>query len=168
MIYRIILIIIINLEKSYLSNSKMKNNKNIVMPQILNLNINENKLFATLEDTSNLKKIFKNANNKRWKKNDLSKANNSNNNSNGNSTNNNRNNEKINKINNNNINKKEKEKNVNNKINNEDYVEEEEDDEDLDLDIIFSANNDLIINKKYLFSSSTNNDNSLKKIKVLN
>ena len=165
-----------NLEKSNLSNSTMKNNKNIVMPPKLNLNlnINENKLFAinSLEDTSNSKSSLRMPTSKEENKNDLSNgpnSNNSNNNSNSNSTNNNRNNEQIkptNNNNNNNVNKKEKEKNENNKLNNNEEYVEEEDEDDEDLDLISSTNNDLIINKKYLISSSTNNDNSLKKIKV--
>ena len=40
---------------------------------------------------------------------------------------------------------------------------EEEDEDDEDLDLISSMKNDLIINNKYLISSSTNNDYSLKK-----
>ena len=164
-----------NLEKSNLSNSTMKNNKNIVMPPKLNLNlnINENKLFAinSLEDTSNSKSSLRMGSSKEDNKNDILNGLNSNNsnsnNSGSNSNNNNKNNEQ-NQVKQgiNNNTKKEKDKNDNNKLsNNEEYIEEDYEDED-DLDLISSTNNDLIINKKYLIGSSTNYDNSLKKIKV--
>ena len=45
-------------------------------------------------------------------------------------------------------------------------VVREKDEDHEDLDLISSTNNDLLINKKYLISSSTNNEGSLKKIKV--
>ena len=160
-----------NLEKSNLSNSTMKNNKNIVMPPKLNLNlnINENKLFAinSLEDTSNSKMGSSKEDNKNDILNGLNSNNSNSNNSGSNSNNNNKNNEQ-NQVKQgiNNNTKKEKDKNDNNKLsNNEEYIEEDYEDED-DLDLISSTNNDLIINKKYLIGSSTNYDNSLKKIKV--
>ena len=53
----------------------------------------------------------------------------------------------------------------NNRLSEEEFIEEEDEDDIDDLDLISSTNNDIIINKKYLIGSSTNNDN-LKKIKV--
>ena len=103
-----------NLEKSNLSNSTMKNNKNIVMPPKLNLNlnINENKLFAinSLEDTSNSKSSLRMPTSKEENKNELINGPNSNNN------NINKNNDQQ-KQTNNNMNKKDR--NENNKLNNE-------------------------------------------------
>ena len=150
-----------NMEKSNLSNSTMKNNKNIVMPPKLNLNLNisGNQLIGinSLEDTSNSKSSLRMPSSKEEnKRDDLINGLNSNNNI------NKQNNEQQKQANDININNK-KEKN-DNKLNEDEYIEEE-DDEDDDLDL--NTNNDLLINRKYLIASSTtNNDNSLKKIKV--
>ena len=148
-----------NLEKSNLSNSTMKNNKNIVMPPKLNLNLNisGNKLIGinSLEDTSNSKSSLRMPTSKEENKKEEININNNINR---------QNNELQKQANDNNVNNK-KEKNENNKLNEEEYIEEEDEDDD-DLDLISSTNNDLIINKKYLIGSSTNNENSLKKIKV--
>ena len=145
-----------NLEKSNLSNSIMKNSKNIVMPPKLNLNlnINGNKIVEinSLEDNSNSKSSLS-ITSKEEKKDELINGLNLNK----------QNNEQQKSLNTNN-NKKEKSENENNKLNEEEYLEEEDEDDE-DLDLISSTNNDLVINKKYLVNSSTNND-SLKKIKV--
>ena len=151
-----------NLEKSNLSNSTMKNNKNIVMPPKLNLNLNisGNKLIGinSLEDTSNSKSSLRMPTSKEEnKKDELINGLNLNNNI------NKQNNEQQKQTNDISVNKREK--NDTNKLNEEEYLEEDDEDED-DLDLISSTNHDLIINKKYLIGSSTNNDNSLKKIKV--
>ena len=151
-----------NLEKSNLSNSTMKNNKNIVMPPKLNLNLNisGNKLIGinSLEDTSNSKSSLRMPTSKEEnKKDELINGLNLNNNT------NKQNNEQQKQTNDISVNKREK--NDTNKLNEEEYLEEDDEDED-DLDLISSTNHDLIINKKYLIGSSTNNDNSLKKIKV--
>jgi protein-tyrosine phosphatase len=58
-----------------------------------------------------------------------------------------------------------KNENNNKGLNDEEYIEEEDEDDE-DLDFISSANNELMINKKYLLSSLSNNENPLKKIKV--
>ena len=151
-----------NLEKSNLSNSTMKNNKNIVMPPKLNLNLNisGNKLIGinSLEDTSNSKSSLRMPTSKEEnKKDELINGLNLNNNI------NKQNNEQQKQTNDISVNKREK--NDTNKLNEEEYLEEDDEDDD-DLDLISSTNHDLIINKKYLIGSSTNNDNSLKKIKV--
>ena len=151
-----------NLEKSNLSNSTMKNNKNIVMPPKLNLNLNisGNKLIGinSLEDTSNSKSSLRMPTSKEEnKKDELINGLNLNNNT------NKQNNEQQKQTNDISVNKREK--NDTNKLNEEEYLEEDDEDDD-DLDLISSTNHDLIINKKYLIGSSTNNDNSLKKIKV--
>ena len=151
-----------NLEKSNLSNSTMKNNKNIVMPPKLNLNLNisGNKLIGinSLEDTSNSKSSLRMPTSKEEnKKDELINGLNLNNNT------NKQNNEQQKQTNDISVNKREK--NGTNKLNEEEYLEEDDEDDD-DLDLISSTNHDLIINKKYLIGSSTNNDNSLKKIKV--
>ena len=151
-----------NLEKSNLSNSTMKNNKNIVMPPKLNLNLNisGNKLIGinSLEDTSNSKSSLRMPTSKEEnKKDELINGLNLNNNI------NKQNNEQQKQTNDISVNKREK--NDTNKLNEEEYLEEDDEDDD-DLDLISSKNHDLIINKKYLIGSSTNNDNSLKKIKV--
>ena len=151
-----------NLEKSNLSNSIMKNNKNIVMPPKLNLNLNisGNQIISinSLEDTSNSKSSLRMPSSKEEnKKDELINGLNSNNNL------NKQINEQQKQANDINANNK-KEKSDNNKLNEDEYVEEE-DDEDDDLDL--NTNNDLLINRKYLIASSTtNNENSLKKIKV--
>ena len=148
-----------NLEKSNLSNSTMKNNKNIVMPPKLNLNLNisGNKLIGinSLEDTSNSKSSLRMPTSKEENRKEEININNNINR---------QDNELQKQANDINVNNK-KEKNDNNKLNEEEYIEEEDEDDD-DLDLISSTNNDLIINKKYLIGSSTNNENSLKKIKV--
>ena len=151
-----------NLEKSNLSNSTMKNNKNIVMPPKLNLNLNisGNKLIGinSLEDTSNSKSSLRMPTSKEEnKKDELINGLNLNNNT------NKQNNDQQKQTNDISVNKREK--NDTNKLNEEEYLEEDDEDDD-DLDLISSTNHDLIINKKYLIGSSTNNDNSLKKIKV--
>ena len=153
-----------NLEKSNLSNSTMKNNKNIVMPPKLNLNLNisGNKLIGinSLEDTSNSKSSLRMPTSKEEnKKDELINGSNLNNN--------------INKTNNeqqkptyeNKIYNKMEKSEFNNRLSEEEFIEEEDEDDIDDLDLISSTNNDIIINKKYLIGSSTNNDN-LKKIKV--
>ena len=153
-----------NLEKSNLSNSTMKNNKNIVMPPKLNLNLNisGNKLIGinSLEDTSNSKSSLRMPTSKEEnKKDELINGSNLNNN--------------INKIYNeqqkptydNKIYNKIEKSEFNNRLSEEEFIEEEDEDDIDDLDLISSTNNDIIINKKYLIGSSTNNDN-LKKIKV--
>ena len=58
-----------------------------------------------------------------------------------------------------------KKENSNKRITDEEY-NEDDDEDDEDLDLISSTNNDLMINKKYLLSSLSNNENALKKIKV--
>ena len=149
-----------NLEKSNLSNSTMKNNKNIVMPPKLNLNLNitGNKIIGinSLEDTSNSKSSLRMPSSKEEnKKDEIINGLNS-----------------INKLNNEQqklkneitINNKKNENN-NKGLNDEEYIEEEDEDDE-DLDFISSANNELMINKKYLLSSLSNNENPLKKIKV--
>ena len=147
-----------NLEKSNLSNSTMKNNKNIVMPPKLNLNLNitGNKLMInSLEDTSNSKSSVRNPTSKDESKKEESS------NSLKNNVNNKSNNEEQ-KQGNNLENKKE---NKENKTNEEEYLEEDDEDDE-DLDLMPLGNSDIVINKKYLIASSTHNNNSLQKIKV--
>ena len=145
-----------NLEKSNLSNSTMKNNKNIVMPPKLNLNLNitGNKIMGinSLEDTSNSKSSLRMPSSKEENKKDEL--------INGLNSINRLNNEKQKQKNDININNKKNENN--NKLTEEEFNEEE----DEDIDLISSTNNELLINKKYLLSSLSNNENPLKKIKV--
>ena len=127
-----------NLEKSNLSNSIMKNNKNIVMPPKLNLNlnINGNKIVEinSLEDNSNSKSSLS-ITSKEEKKDELMNGLNLNK----------QNNEQQKSLNTNN--KKEKSENENNKLNEEEYLEEEDEDDE-DLDLISSTNNDALKKNK--------------------